>query len=270
MLTTGLSLKPEYYDEALAAKASGLWYEVHPENYFAAGGPRLTWLDRIRQQHPVSLHGVSLSLGGVDPLDREHLAKWRALIDRVAPALVSEHLAWSRHQGRYFPDLLPVLRTTESLQHIASRIQQTQDALGRTIAIENPSHYLALHGHELSEPEFLQKLCQQTGCGLLLDLNNVAVSAHNLNTDPADYLQHFPLAQVSEIHLAGHRADARPETGLLIDSHDCAVSEAVWSLYQSVAPQLATIPVLIERDGNIPAFSDLLAERSHAEALRAP
>ncbi|OYY84469.1 MAG: hypothetical protein B7Y46_12430 [Acidovorax sp. 28-64-14] len=220
LLTAGLGLKPQHYDEALHCTASGLWWEVHPENYLADGGPRLAWLEAIRARHPVSLHGVSLSLAADAPPDAEHLHRLAQLARRIEPALVSEHLAWSAWRGRYHPDLLPFPRTHEALARIAANICATQDALGRTIAIENPTHYLHLEGHDWSETDFLAELVRRTGCSLLLDVNNLYLSAHNLGTCASDYLDAFPVQAITEIHLAGHHADPRLGDALLIDSHD--------------------------------------------------
>lgn len=267
-LTAGVSLKPEHFEEAERARAPGLWFEVHAENYMVAGGPRLAWLERIRSCHPVSLHGVALSLAGDGPPDAVHLQRLAALVRRIEPVLVSEHLAWSRLDGVYFPDLLPFPRTTEALLRMAANIDLTQQALGRRIAIENPSHYLALDGHAWSELDFLNELAVRTGCGLLLDVNNVFVSAHNLGGDAMAYLDAFPVAHLMEVHLAGHSPDAN--TPLLIDSHDAPVSAEVWGLYRHLMTRTGRpVPTLIERDDHVPAFDELLAERelaAHAEA----
>jgi len=179
-LTAGVGLKPEHYEPALGARTEGLWFEVHPENYMVAGGPRLGWLEAIRSRHPVSLHGVSLSLAGESEPDAAHLQRLAALARRIQPALVSEHLAWSTWNGQYFPDLLPFPRSTAALHRIAANVARTQDALGTAIAIENPSHYLRVDGHEWDEIDFLRELARRTGCKLLLDINNVYVSARNL------------------------------------------------------------------------------------------
>ena len=213
------------------------WWEVHPENYLADGGPRLAWLDAIRSRHPVSLHGVSLSLAADAPPDETHLARLAHLARRIEPALISEHLAWSHWRGVYQPDLLPFPRTRQALARVARNIERTQEALGRPIAIENPSHYLQLPGHEMSEGAFFAELVRRTGCQLLLDINNVFVSAHNLGTDPLDYLDAYPLHAVAEMHLAGHHADPVHGAALLIDSHDAPVAEPVWAclLYTSDA-----------------------------------
>ena len=264
LLTAGLGLKPQHYDEALHCTASGLWWEVHPENYLADGGPRLAWLEAIRARHPVSLHGVSLSLAADAPPDAGHLHRLAQLARRIEPALVSEHLAWSAWRGRYHPDLLPFPRTHEALTRIAANISTTQDALGRTIAIENPTHYLHIDGHDWLETEFLAELVRRTGCALLLDVNNVYISAHNLGFDALAYLDAFPLHAVAEIHLAGHHADPVHGGALLIDSHDAPVAPAVWALYAQVIARTGTVPTLIERDDQLPAFSELLTEREQA------
>lgn len=260
----GLGLKPAHYDAALACRAPGLWFEVHPENYLVDGGPRLAWLERIRALHPVSLHGVSLSLAGDAAPDTLHLERLAALARRIEPALVSEHLAWSSWGGTHFPDLLPFPRSTEALHRISANITQTQEALGRRIAIENPSHYLRIDGHDWEEVDFLAELVRRTGCGLLLDVNNVHVSANNLGYSAADYLDRFPAAAVMEIHLAGHSADPTHGNALLIDSHDAPVAPEVWWLYERVTARIGDRPTLIERDGNVPDFDELLAERDCA------
>lgn len=262
----GLGLKPNHYSDALDCAAEGLWFEVHPENYMVEGGPRLAWLEAIGSQHPLSLHGVSLSLAADCPPDESHLKRFKALVDRVQPALISEHLAWSAWRGQYHPDLLPFPRTVEALQRIASNIQRTQDALGRSIAIENPTHYLSLPGHEFSEVEFLTELSTRTGCGLLLDINNVHISAHNLGFDASKYLDAFPAKAIMEIHLAGHAVDPG-DTQLLIDTHDAPIADDVWLLYQRVIDRIGRRPTLIERDDNIPGFDVLLAERDRAQGL---
>jgi len=270
-LTAGLGLKPQHYDAALACRADGLWFEVHPENYLVAGGPRLAWLEAIRARHPVSLHGVALSLAADAPPDEAHLARLAALVDRFEPALVSEHLAWSSWRGAYRPDLLPFPRTSEALTRIAANVERAQEALGRRIALENPSHYLVIDGHEWDEIDFLEALARRTGCRLLLDVNNVFVSARNLGLSAEAYVDAFPGALVEEVHLAGHTADPSLGTALLVDSHDAPVDPAVWSLYERLIARIGPRPTLIERDDNLPAFDVLMVERARAEAaLRAP
>jgi uncharacterized protein len=263
-LSSGIGLKPQHYDAAAACRAEGLWFEVHPENYIVDGGPRIAWLEAIRALHPVSLHGVSLSLAGAAPPDAAHLQRLAALVRRIEPALVSEHLAWSAWDGNYFPDLLPFPRSTEALQRIAANIERTQEALGRRIAIENPSHYLRLDGHAWDEIDFLAELARRTGCGLLLDVNNVHVSANNLGYSAVEYLDRFPGEAVMEIHLAGHTADPTHGQALLIDSHDAPVAPEVWALYARLVERIGARPTLIERDGNVPEFDVLMAERARA------
>ena len=263
-LTAGLGLKPQHYGEALHCSAPGLWWEVHPENYLADGGPRMAWLEAIRARHPMALHGVSLSLAADAPPDAAHLARLAALARRVEPVIVSEHLAWSTWRGQYLPDLLPFPRTQAALQRIADNIARTQDALQRPIAIENPTHYLHIDGHDWAETEFLAELVQRTGCALLLDVNNVHVSAHNLGFCAQTYIDAFPLHAVAEIHLAGHQADPVHGDALLIDSHDAPVAPAVWALYEQVIARTGPVPTLIERDEHLPAFGELMDERDQA------
>ena len=264
-LSAGLGLKPQHYDAALACPADGMWFEVHAENYLLDGGPRLQWLEAVRTVHPVSVHGVSLSLAGAAPLDRGHLDRLAALVRRIQPALVSEHLAWTAWGGRHFPDLLPIPRTNEALHLVCAHIDQAQVALGTRIAIENPSHYLRIDGHEWDEIDFLRELAARTGCGLLLDVNNVHVSARNLGFDADTYLARFPAEAIMEIHLAGHSTDPALGEALLIDSHDAPVAPEVWALYRRLVRRIGARPTLIERDGAVPAFTELLAERNVAD-----
>jgi uncharacterized protein (UPF0276 family) len=260
----GIGFKPEHYREALAAPAADLWFEVHAENYMVAGGPRLAMLEGLRQARPLSLHGVGMSLAGAAEPDPEHLAALKRLVDRFQPVLVSEHLAWSRLDGRCFPDLLPVPRTNPALRRLVDNIGRVQDALGRPILIENPTHYLDLRDHSWSENSFLAEIARRSGCGLLIDVNNVAVGAHNLGFDPSSWLEAIPAGLIGEIHLAGHVLDA--EGSLLIDSHDAPVSEQVWELFDAFVGRIGARPTLIERDGNLPPFAELMIERQRAQA----
>ena len=269
-LTAGLGLKPQHFDAALACAEPGLWFEVHPENYLVAGGPRLAWLDAVRARHPVSLHGVSLSLAADAPPDAVHLERLAALAGRIEPALVSEHLAWSAWRGTYLPDLLPFVRTQAALQRIAGNIARAQDVLARRIAIENPSHYLRIEGHDWEEVDFLHELSRRTGCGLLLDVNNVHVSARNLGFCAGAYIDAFPGDAVMEIHLAGHTPDPQLDQALLVDSHDAPVAPEVWTLYERLLARIGPRPTLIERDDQLPPFAELLAERGQAHALLQP
>ncbi|NYE62000.1 hypothetical protein FHW58_003207 [Duganella sp. 1224] len=264
VLTAGLGLKPQHFDDALACDADGIWFEVHPENYLVAGGPRLAWLDAIRARHPLSIHGVSMSLAAAEPPERERLQALATLVARLQPALVSEHLAWSTWRGHYYPDLLPVPRNLTTLHQVAANVERMQDALGRRIALENPSHYITMP-HDFSETDFLAELCQRTGCGLLVDVNNIYVSAHNVEQDAARWIDAIPAQAIMEIHLAGHQLDAAG--ALLVDSHDTAVAPPVWDLYQRLLARTGPVPTLIERDGDIPAFSTLLMERHRAHDM---
>ena len=261
----GLGFKPQHFHEAVASPAADLWFEVHAENYMVDGGPRLAMLEALRRERPLSLHGVGMSLAGAADPDPDHLAALKRLVDRFEPALVSEHLAWSRLDGRCFPDLLPVPRTNEVLARCAANIGRVQDALGRQILIENPTHYLALRDHSWSETSFLAELARRSGCGLLIDVNNVAIGGHNLGSDPVAWLDAIPADYVGEIHLAGYSLDA--EGTLLIDSHDKPVSEQVWNLYARLIERIGPRPTLIDRDGNLPAFKELMAERGRAQAI---
>jgi uncharacterized protein (UPF0276 family) len=267
--TAGVSLKPQQYPEALAASAAGLWFEVHPENYMCDGGPRLAWLEAIRERHPLSLHGVGLSLAADEDPASGHLAALKRLADRFEPFVVSEHLAWSHRRGVYHPDLLPFPRSRAAMDRIVSNVGRTQDALGRAILIENPSLYLALKGHEMGEVEFLSELARRSGCGLLVDVNNVYVSANNLGFCAEAYLDAVPAEAIGEVHLAGHAPDAQVGASLLIDTHGEPVSAPVWALYERLLRRVGPRPTLIERDDNIPAFSELIAERDIARGLMA-
>ena len=268
--TAGVGFKPEHFEEAVASPAEGLWFEVHAENYMVEGGPRLAMLEVLRAARPLSLHGVGLSLAGVETPDREHLARFRRLIDRFEPALVSEHLAWCRSGAVCFPDLLPFPRTRQMLDVICRNIAIAQEALGRRISIENPSLYLNVGGHSWSETDFLSEIIRRTDCGLLIDANNIHVSATNLRFDAQDYIDSLPASAVTEFHLAGHSTD--PELGdtLLIDSHDQPITPAVWALYERLIDRIGPRPTLIERDGNVPPFGELMLEREQAASLLAP
>jgi uncharacterized protein (UPF0276 family) len=265
--SAGVGLKPAHFDQALAWPADGLWFEVHPENYMVAGGPRLSWLEAIRERHPVSLHGVAASLAADADPDPQHLRRLAELVRRLEPVRVSEHLAWSSRGGTHFPDLLPFPRTRQALDRMAANVGRLQDALRCRVSIENPSHYLRIDGHDYDEVGFLTELAARTGCGLLLDVNNVFVSARNLNVPATDALDAFPASLVTQIHLAGHAPDQGLGTSLLIDSHDQPVAEPVWALFERVIARIGPRPTLIERDDNLPGFDVLLAERARADAV---
>jgi uncharacterized protein (UPF0276 family) len=267
LLSAGVGLKPQHFWQALACSAAGLWFEVHPENYMVDGGPRLAWLEAIRGSHPLSLHGVALSLAAATDPDGRHLDRLAALVDRFEPALVSEHLAWSTWGGAYRPDLLPVPRTVEALERVVANIGRTQDRLRRRIALENPSHYLAFDEHQFGEVEFLVEVARRSGCALLLDVNNVFVSASNLGYDAARAIDAVPAELIAEVHLAGHSADPVHGPRLLIDSHDAPVSDAVWALYERLIDRIGPRPTLVERDENVPSFDQLMAERGRAHGV---
>lgn len=264
----GTSFKHQHLPAILAeAKQTG-FFEVHAENYMGAGGPPHQILTRIRRDYPLSLHGVSMSIGGPQPLDKAHLGRFKALVDRYAPVLVSEHLAWSTHKTTYFNDLLPLPYTLATLTRIAEHIDEMQEAIGRRILLENPSTYVVFPESTMRETDFIRELARRTGCGLLLDVNNVFVSATNHGYSARGYLADFPFEHVGEIHLAGHAEQVDDEGDpLLIDSHDCPVAGAVWQLFDTVISQNGPMPTLLEWDGNIPAWSVLKAEAAAAQAI---
>ena len=264
----GVGLKADHYDAILQEKPDIGWFEIHAENYMGAGGAPHRFLEAIRKDYPISLHGVGLSIGGVGPLDRDHLARLKSVNDRYEPGLFSEHLAWSSHGEFFFNDLLPVPYSAESLARCCEHIDQVQEYLGRQMLLENPSTYVTFTESSLSEIEFLTSITEKTGCGLLLDVNNVFVSATNHGYAPEDYLEAFPLERVGEIHLGGHARD-QDDTGapLLIDAHDRAVADPVWVLYNRVIQRAGTLPTLIEWDNDVPAWSVLCAEAQTAEEI---
>jgi hypothetical protein len=269
LLAAGLGLKPEHYAAAHACRDAGLWFEVHAENYMIDGGPRLAWLERIRGVHPVSVHGVGMSLAGDAPPDRAHLNHFTELVRRIEPVLVSEHLAWSQWRGAYRPDLLPVPRTQAVLHRVVDNVDRVQQRIGRPIALENPSHYLRFHAQEFDELEFLSEIARRSGCRLLLDVNNAFVSANNVGGSAAAFVDAVPAELVAEVHLAGHSEDPQLGKALLIDSHDRPVAPEVWSLYERLIARIGPRPTLIERDGNVPAFDELRRDTARAAlALR--
>ncbi len=264
----GTSLKHEHLPSILADETQRGFFEVHAENYMGAGGPPHHTLARIRRDYPVSLHGVCMSIGGPQPLDKAHLARFKTLVDRYEPALVSEHLAWSTHNTTYFNDLLPLPYTPATLARVADHIDQVQEVIGRPVLLENPSTYVVFPESTMSETEFIRALVQRTGCGLLLDVNNIFVSATNQGYSALTYLADFPLGHVGEIHLAGHARQADDEGDLLlIDSHDGPVANAVWILFETVIGQSGPIPTLIEWDSAIPDWPILKAEAIAAQAI---
>jgi uncharacterized protein len=264
----GTSFKHEHLAALLADGAQRGFFEVHAENYMGAGGPPHRALQTICRDHPLSLHGVCTSIGGPQPLDRAHLARFRNLVDRYQPALVSEHLAWSTHETTYFNDLLPLPYTKATLSLVCDHIDEVQNAIRRPLLLENPSTYVTFNESTMSETDFIRAVARRTGCGLLLDINNVFVSATNHGFSPLLYLSEFPLGSVGEIHLAGHAQQADDEgEPLLIDSHDGPVADAVWQLFETVVGQRGPIPTLIEWDSKIPDWPILKAEAATAQAI---
>jgi uncharacterized protein (UPF0276 family) len=263
----GIGLRAEHYAAVLETRPPVGWLEVHSENYFGAGGKPLHYLECIRAHYPLSLHGVGLSIGSTDPLDRRHLGKLKALIRRFEPALVSEHLSWSSVDGRYLNDLLPLPYTKEALYHLVARVARVQDVLGRQILIENPSSYLQYVGSTIPEGEFLAELAERTGCGVLLDVNNIYVSARNHGFDAGAYLRAIPRHVVQEIHLAGFTVNRFEDGEILIDTHNRPVYPAVWALYRQAVHRFGRIPTLIEWDTDLPELAVLVDEARRADAI---
>lgn len=264
----GVGFKPQYFDAVMAAGHPIGWFEIHAENYMLDGGPVRKQLEVLRQSYPVSCHGVGLSIGSSEPLDRAHLKRLKTLVDWLEPAVFSEHLAWSSHGGEFFNDLLPLPYTKATLQQVADHIDDVQETLGRQMLLENPSTYVDFASHEMTEAEFITSVTQRTGCGLLLDVNNVHVSSVDQRLASSDYLAALPMDAVGEIHLAGHAADQDDEGDLiLIDSHNAPVTEAVWSLYQDIISRHGGLPTLVEWDGDLPEFDILTREAERAGQL---
>ncbi|QPM88907.1 MNIO family bufferin maturase [Pseudooceanicola algae] len=268
--TPGVGYKAQHYRDILAGPAPVGWLEIHAENYLGDGGRPLAQLRQLAEDFPISVHGVGLSIGGEAPLDRDHLARLRHLCDWLQPASFSEHLAWSSHDSAFLNDLLPLPYTEATLTRVAHHIDQLQEALGRTVLLENPSSYLAFKASEMSETDFLREVTRRTGCGLLLDVNNVFVSAVNLDLDPQAYVDAIPMEAVGEIHLGGHDTqDDGAGHPLLIDSHGCPVADPVWALLDRVLAASGPKPLLIEWDNDVPDWPALLAEAQRAEAALA-
>ncbi|HWV61918.1 MAG TPA: DUF692 domain-containing protein [Sphingopyxis sp.] len=271
----GIGLKPQHYADVLAAAGQGTapaWVEVHPQNYFGAGGPPHRWLTAIAERLPLSFHSVGLSLGSAAGVDRDELAALAALCRRYAPAMVSDHLSWSNGPDDKFPDLLPVPYSHAALDHFTVEVGRVQDRLLRPMLIENPSRYLAYAGDDWGEVDFLHELCRRSGCGLLLDINNVEVSAFNLGLDPAAWLDAFDPRHVGEIHVAGHAVKDDDMGGTIaIDDHGSPVRASCWDLLARFLDRSGPKPVLIEWDSDVPDYATLIAEAAKADALlRAP
>ena len=260
----GIGLRSRHVSEIAATRPEIGFLEVHAENYMAET-PAVDRLLELRRDYPVSVHGVALSLGSAEKLERGHLARFKALIDRVEPVLVSEHLAWSAIGGAYLNDLLPLPYTEESLDLFCRHVEEAQEELGRQLLIENPSSYLRYRHSPIPEPEFVTAVVRRTGCGMLCDVNNIHVSARNFGFDPVAYLEALPIAAIGEIHLAGHHA--ANDVDILIDDHGSRVAKPVWELYAAALRRFGPVPTLIEWDTNLPALAVLLDEARHAEEL---
>ena len=259
----GLGLRTEHYEAVLNEPHAIDWLEIITENYLVPGGKPLHYLERIRRRFPLVMHGVSLSIGSTDPIDLDYLAQVRGLAARIEPHWISDHLCWTGIEGRNLHDLLPLPYTEEALASVVERVGQVQDALGRQILLENVSSYLTYRASDMSEWEFLREVAQRADCAILLDINNIYVSAVNHGFDPLTYLQSIPKDRVRQFHLAGH-SDLG---GHLIDTHDHPIVEPVWDLYCAAVAQFGAVPTMIERDDNIPALSELVAELQIAREL---
>ncbi len=266
-LTAGIGFKPQHFED-LAAPGAVSWLEIHAENYMFEGGPRRAMLAELSGRFPISAHGVGLSIGGEGSLSSDHLKRLHTLMDWLKPAQFSEHLAWSSHGDAYYNDLLPLPYTTTTLDTVCAHIDQVQQFLGRQMLLENPSSYLAFAESEMSETDFLRQVQQRTGCGMLLDINNVFISATNLGLSANAYLDEYPVDHVGEIHLAGYDAQTTPDGApLLIDSHGAPVADPVWALYARTIARIGSRPTLIEWDNDVPDFPTLEAEAARASAI---
>lgn len=261
----GLGLRKPHYAQFLETQVPVDFVEVISENFMIPGGQPRHTLRRIRERHPVALHGVSLSVGSADGLDREYLRRLRALADEIQPLFVSDHLCWTRIEGFSSHDLLPLPYTKEALEVVCANVSRAQDMLGRTLLIENPSSYLTFAQSIMTEWEFLGELCTRTGCDLLLDVNNIFVSATNHGFDPLRYMAGVPVRHVRQMHLAGHSQGRE----CLIDTHDKPVPPQVWALYEAAVARFGAVPTMIERDDDIPSLAELLAELNIARGIAA-
>lgn len=265
---SGVSLKPQHFETIISEQPEIGFFEIHAENYLAQGGPNRHYLDKIRQDYPITVHGVGLSIGGESELNLEHLNQVAELVDRVEPIVFSEHLAWSSHDNLFYNDLLPLPYTEATLNRVCQHIEQVQDKMKRSILLENPATYLEFNQTTMSEAEFITSIAKRTGCGLLLDINNVAVSSFNHQADASVYLEQFPLKYVEQIHLAGFFLDDKSTPELRIDSHDCKVDDEVWKLYFELLRRHGDIATLIEWDGQLPDFDVFQAQVKQADRYR--
>jgi uncharacterized protein (UPF0276 family) len=265
--SAGIGLRSIHYQHVIDKKPDIAWFEVHAENFFAQGGMPIYVLEKVREDYPLSIHGVGLSLGTEGELNENHLIKLKSLVDRFNPGLISEHISWSAVDGIFLNDLLPLPYTSMSAQNLIRNIQKTQEFLGRQILVENPSTYLEFNDSEMSEPEFINQVIKQSGCGLLLDVNNIYVSAINHSFDAYDYLQSFSADCIGEIHLAGHAIKEISGKTILIDHHGDYISNEVWQLYKAAITRFGSVPTLIEWDTEIPEFDVLKNEAEKAQGI---
>jgi len=261
----GIGLRPRHFGRLLEERPPVDWMEAVSENYLAPGGRPVAALEKVRRDVPVVLHGVSLSIGSTDPLDQAYLVALGALADRIQPAMVSDHLCWGRHGGRYVHDLWPLPLTEEALAHVVERVERVQEALGRQILLENVSSYVAFRGSEMSEWEFLGEVARRADCGILLDVNNIYVNARNHGFSAADYIAGVPADRIAQFHLAGHS----DKGAYLFDSHDARVPEGVWDLYRAAVARFGRVPALVEWDDQIPELEVLVGESRRAASIEA-
>ena len=261
----GIGLRTRHFAQFMAERPAVDWVEAVTENFMAPGGRPISVLEKVRGELPVVLHGVSLAIGSVDPISETYLDELARIVKRIEPAMVSDHLCWGTHRGQYVHDLLPLPYTEESLEHVASRVSQVQERLGRQIFLENPSSYVSFKDSTMAEWEFLTELSWRSGCGILLDVNNVYVSSRNFGFDPVGYLDGIPVEAVGYFHLAGHTDKGK----YLLDSHDHSVPEPVWDLYRQAVRRFGRVPSLVEWDDAIPPLEDVVAESRRAAAIEA-
>jgi uncharacterized protein (UPF0276 family) len=262
----GLGLRVDHYEEILDGAPAIDWLEVLSENYMIPGGRPLQFLARFRERYPLVMHGVSLSIGSSDPLNRDYLVRLRQLADVVEPAWISDHLCWSGIDGSNLHDLMPLPYTEEAIDHVAARVREVQDFLGRRILLENVSSYTAFHASQLTESQFLAEISRRADCLILLDVNNIYVSSHNHGFDARAYLDDIPVERVQQFHLAGHENNGE----LIIDTHDAPIVDDVWALYADALRRFGPVSTMIERDDRIPPLAELLAELDTARAIAAP
>jgi uncharacterized protein (UPF0276 family) len=265
----GLGLRPEHYQDVLGGKTSASWFEVVSENFMSDGGRPISVLERVRRDYPIVLHGVSLSIGSTDPLDKKYLNRLKWLVDLIEPAMVSDHACWTGVNGENLHDLLPLPYTEEAIRHVVARVSKVQETLGRRILLENVSSYITYAHSEMEEWEFLAEIARRADCGILLDVNNVYVSAVNHGYNPIEFLKGIPFERVGQFHLAGH-STTELENGrkFLVDTHDHPVCDEVWELLGHAVARFGPVPTMIERDANIPALAELQKELKIAERIR--